>query len=153
MSTRSIPLDDSIDDSRLSVDKHVFVDLNLPHYDSCPYWTYFMQDISMTHMDLVLLHSDLPLSCMYYHSQLHSHQQIILLFGPLVDQPTLVESFSRLHLEATFAKLWDHVGIGTMEFWGGSIIKWITFNNKAGTLWSNSISSWPSIHIQGGCCA
>jgi hypothetical protein len=50
----SIPLyfiDDSIDDSQLLlVDQLVCVDLCLPHYDICPYWTYYMQDhFSVSH--------------------------------------------------------------------------------------------------------
>jgi hypothetical protein len=34
----------------------------------------------------------------------------------------------RVHLEAPFTWLWNHVGIGTIMFWGGSIFRWLVFN-------------------------
>jgi hypothetical protein len=48
----------------------------------------------------------------------------IFPYGTYYMQHISSGSFFQTLLEATFAWLWNHVGIGTMVFWGGSIFRW-----------------------------
>jgi hypothetical protein len=51
------------------------------------------------------------------------HTMMFVLNGTNYMQYTSVALSFRLQLEATFAKLWNRVGVGTMALWGGSIFR------------------------------